>query len=229
MKNYQVDDETKKKAKAEMGCLSLIFIIPILICLPAYIDVYGREIKTFLGNTFALLGFISFILLVVSFFKPKATLFWVKNKTTATKAMAIVPYITLFLLFEILALTVTPQKEQYKKESNHEKIDNNKLSTPYYDSIFVHKAYPAIDLKREPRIEFDSSLKKIEIKIRLNHNINEEELKSIGVYYHDKYFAPPYNRIYMYYYTPRYVKEDAGCYATTHFVKDSLEVSILDY
>ncbi|MBM6864330.1 hypothetical protein H6A66_03945 [Bacteroides caecigallinarum] len=102
-----------------------------------------------------------------------------------------------------------------------------KLSTPHYDSIYALKAYPAIDLNNPPRIDFNSTLKKVEVKIRLTKKLDKEELKSIGIYYRDKYLAHPYNRVYVFYYTPEYKREDAGCYATTHSDPE-LEVYIMD-
>lgn len=148
-----------------------------------------------------------------------------KEKKEALKGFLII-IVLLIILFYALKGCIYSDNDYYDYPEQ-EAIEYPKLSNSYYDSIYAFKAFPAIDQDNPPRIDLKGNLKKATIMIRLKKRLNEEELKSIGIYYHDKYLAHPFNRVYVFYYTPEYTKEDAGCYATTHSDPE-LKVNIID-
>lgn len=204
----------QKKSKQTLGCLISIPVIAFIICLPAYLNVYSVEIRTFISYIFGLLAFLSIIFIVISLINPNKSMFWLKGKGKATRKTAFFSYFILFLFAELMMFFVTPSKiHNTDTENGVEKA--SKLSTSYYDSIYS-VAYNSIDLNNEPRIEFNSLLKKVTVTIRLIEKIDEEKVRSIGIYYHDKYLVEPYNRVYVFLYTPEMENENAGCYAIAH-------------
>ena len=175
-----------------------------------------------------LIGYACFILMIIGFFKPKASLFWMKDAAKRTRKRSIAIYLpAMIVALIILVNSVNDESTTINHLQDEETVQYPKLSTPYYDSIYAFKAFPEIDPNKDPKIKMNAQLKKVEIKVYIKKKLNEEELKSIGIYYHDKYLVDPFNRVYVFYYTPEYTKEDAGCYATTHSDPE-LEVNILD-
>lgn len=167
-------------------------------------------------------------LLFIGIFNPKISLFWIKNNRKQTRKRSFAIYLTTIIFgLIILANSVNDEIKTTKNLQYDETIQYTKLRTPYYDSIYALKALPEIDLNKGPKIKMNVQLKKVDIKIYIKKKLNKEELKSIGIYYHDKYLVHPFNRVYVSYYTPEYTKEDAGCYATTHS-NPNLEVYIMD-
>ena len=223
-----MSESSNAKQKSTLGCLISIPIIAFIIYLPIYWDVYNIEIRNSIANMFIFCAFLSIIFLSISLVSPQKGLFWFKNKSKITRLGASLTYVFFFAFFEMFGYLIMPAKDNSLKDEIVA-TKQQKLSTPYYDSIFATKAQPAMVLtNNRPKIDLDSQTKKVTISIRLTKELSEEELRSIGIYYHDKYLMEPYNRIYMFYYTPEFKREDAGCYATTHCLPD-LKVEFMPY
>lgn len=210
-----MDDSEKKEEekKVKIGCLCFIFLFAIIICLPAYWNVYNSEIRQLIGNIFLFMALLSIIFSVVSLISPQKGLFWVKNKMKKTRLGGFLTYIFFFSFFELLTYIAMPPSIEKEIIST---LNVQKLGSHYYDSIYTIKVQPAIDITNEPRIKLDELSKRVTVKIRLTKKLNEEEIRAIGIYYHDKYLVEPYNRVYVFCYTPEMKNENAGCYATAH-------------
>lgn len=207
------EDKNQTKSKNTIGCLLFIVLFAIIICLPAYWNVYNDEIQKMIGYILLLGALLSLVFSIISLISPQKGLFWIKNNTKKTRLGAFLTYIFFFAFFEVLTYMVMPKNE---KKEMAVSLETKKLKSDYYDSIYAIKAQPAIDMMNEPRIELDGQSKKVTVKIRLTQRLSEEEIRAIGIYYHDKYLVAPYNRVYVYCYTPEMENEDAGCYATAH-------------
>lgn len=211
----------RDKLKEAVGCFMAIVISTFILCVPLFFSAHNAVVRDLISIVSALLAFASFILMIVSIFRPVEAMFWFSNGGgRITRKRAFFTYFLLYVLFEVILVVSIPDKEIENGRTNHEK-----LHTEYYDSIY-NVAYNYIDLKKKPIAELDSILKQVTVKVYLTKKISEEEVRSIGTYYHDMYLQEPYNKVYVFLFTPDFKNEDVGYYAIAHS-EPELKVEIL--
>lgn len=96
-----------------------------------------------------LIGFTCFILLMIGFFKPQVSLFWIKDTEKRTRKRSLTIYLPAFILFEILLILSVPNDNAPQEAANdikqnllYEKdIDLETGDTIYQTSIFAQGGY----------------------------------------------------------------------------------------
>lgn len=71
-----------------------------------------------------LIGYACFIFMIIGFFKPKASLFWMKDTTKRTRKRSIAIYLPAFILLEVLLVLFVPKDDNKLQETTNDMKQN---------------------------------------------------------------------------------------------------------